>query len=104
MGRTEQEFNLFWSMLIGRKVDKKKAKIEFLKIKTELTAEELASKFNSLYKSTGVERFVPHPQRWLRNERWNDEVTENINGEKVYRDSNGFIISKEEWDSKKRNK
>ena len=32
MARTEKEFNLFWSLLIGRKVDKKKAKIEFLKI------------------------------------------------------------------------
>ena len=101
MARTEKEFNLFWSLLIGRKVDKKKAKIEFLKIDTDISAEELASKFNSLYKITGNERFVPHPQRWLRNERWNDEISENINGEKIYRDSDGFIISKEEWNRKK---
>ena len=96
MARTEKEFNLFWSLLIGRKVDKKKAKIEFLKIDTDISAEELASKFNNLYKITGNERFVPHPQRLLRNERWNDEISENINGEKVYRDSDGFIISKED--------
>ena len=98
MRRTKEEFDLFWSLLLGRKVDKKKARLEFLKIETELTAEELADKFNKLYRLTGEERFVPHPQRWLRNERWNDELNEKVNGEKIYRNSKGYIISKEEWE------
>ncbi|MBT3475463.1 hypothetical protein HN460_00820 [bacterium] len=101
MARKEEDFNLFWKLLLGRKVDKKKARIEFLKVQTDLTSEELASRFNSLYKITGEERFVPHPQRWLRNERWNDEIYEEVNGEKVYRNDKGFIISKEEWENKK---
>lgn len=98
MKRTEEEFEIFWSLLLGRKVDKKKARIEFLKIKTQYSPEELAGKFNNLYKTTGEERFVPHPQRWLRNERWNDEIIESIKGEKIYRNSKGFIVSKEEWE------
>ena len=98
MAKTEKEFDLFWSLLLGRKVDKKKARIEYLKIKTDFTAKELADKFNNLYKITGEERFAPHPQRWLRNERWNDEINEKVKGEKVYRNSKGYIISKEEWE------
>jgi hypothetical protein len=47
MGRKEEEFELFWSLLLGRKVDKKKARMEFVKIKTNLSVQELASRFNS---------------------------------------------------------
>ena len=101
MARKEEDFNLFWKLLLGRKVDKKKARIEFLKVRTDLSPEQLASRFNNLYKTTGEERFVPHPQRWLKNERWNDEICEKVNGEHVYRNDKGFIISKEEWENKK---
>jgi len=101
MGRKEEEFELFWSLLLGRKVDKKKARMEFVKIKTNLSVQELASRFNSLYRATSEERFVPHPQRWLKNERWSDEVSEKVNGEEVYRDGKGFIVSKKEWEKKR---
>ena len=96
--KREEEFEEFWKLLLGRKVDKKKAKAEYLKIDTNLSPRELASRFNYLYKTTGNEKFVPHPQRWLRNERWEDELSEVFKGEKVYRNSDGFIISKDEWE------
>ena len=52
MARKEEDFNLFWKLLLGRKVDKKKARIEFLKVRTDLPPEELASRFNNLYKTS----------------------------------------------------
>ena len=41
-------------------------------------------------------------RRWLRNERWNDELDESKIEKKIYRDKEGFIISEEEW--KKQNR
>lgn len=93
-----EEFEIFWKSLVGRKVNKKKAKEVYLKIKTNLSPQELSKRFNILYRKTGEEKYVPHPERWLRNERWNDEINEYDDGEKVYRDNEGFIISKEEWE------
>ena len=92
-----EDFEIFWKLLIGRKVNKIKAKEVYLKIKTELSPKELSHRFNILYRKTGDEKYVPHPERWLRNERWNDEIDEYSNGNKVYRDKDGFIISEKEW-------
>ena len=30
-------------------------------------------------------------------ERWNDEIDEYSNGNRIYRDKDGFIISEKEW-------
>ena len=49
--KREEEFEEFWKLLLGRKVDKKKAKAEYLKIDTNLSPRELASRFNYLYKN-----------------------------------------------------
>ena len=43
-----EDFEIFWKLLIGRKVNKKKAKEVYLKIKTELSPEELSHRFNIL--------------------------------------------------------
>ena len=43
--KREEEFEEFWKLLLGRKVDKKKAKVEYLKIDTNLSPRELASRF-----------------------------------------------------------
>ena len=72
----EENFEIFWKLLLGRRVNKKKAKEVYLKIKTDLTPELLAERFNRLYLLTNEEKYVPHPERWLRNERWNDELDE----------------------------
>lgn len=93
----EENFEIFWKLLLGRRVNKKKAKEVYLKIKTDLTPELLAERFNKLYLLTNEEKYVPHPERWLRNERWNDELDESKIGKKIYRDKEGFIISEEEW-------
>lgn len=93
----EENFEIFWKLLLGRRVNKKKAKEVYLKIKTDLTPELLAERFNRLYLLTNEEKYVPHPERWLRNERWNDELDESKIGKKIYRDKEGFIISEEEW-------
>tara|TARA_B100002019_G_scaffold286547_1_gene297157 strand:+ start:4037 stop:4381 length:345 start_codon:yes stop_codon:yes gene_type:complete len=98
----EENFEIFWKLLLGRRVNKKKAKEVYLKIKTDLTPELLAERFNRLYLLTNEEKYVPHPERWLRNERWNDELDESKIEKKIYRDQEGFIISEEEW--KKQNR
>jgi len=95
------EFEKFWSLLLGRKVNKKKAKLEYLKIKTQLTARQLAEKFNELYRQTEEEKYVPHPERWLKYERWNDQLTKTLEKEQIYRDEEGYIISKEEWEKRR---
>ncbi len=94
----EENFEIFWKLLLGRRVNKKKAKEVYLKVKTDLSPATLAERFNKLYLLTNEEKYVPHPERWLRNERWNDEINEKVNGEKIYRNSKGYIISKEEWE------
>jgi hypothetical protein len=93
----EENFEIFWKLLLGRRINKKKATEVYLKIKTDLTPELLAERFNRLYLLTNEEKYVPHPERWLRNERWNDELDESKIGKKIYRDKEGFIISEEEW-------
>ena len=49
----------------------------------------------------GVANCPSRKIRRLKNERWNDEICEKVNGEQVYRNDKGFIISKEEWENKK---
>ena len=93
----EENFEIFWKLLLGRRINKKKAKEVYLKIETDLTPELLAERFNRLYLLTNEEKYVPHPERWLRNERWNDELDESKIEKKIYRDKEGFIISEEEW-------
>ncbi|MBT89775.1 MAG: 8-amino-7-oxononanoate synthase [Spirochaetales bacterium] len=96
--KSENQFETFWGLLLGRKINKKKARLEFLKTNTKLTAKQLADKFNELYRNTEHERYVPYPERWLKYERWNDEFVETSNGQRIYRDKRGYIVSKEDWE------
>ena len=98
----EENFEIFWKLLLGRRVNKKIAKEVYMKIKTDITPQVVAERFNKLYLLTNEEKYVPHPERWLRNERWNDELDESKIEKKIYRDKEGFIISEEEW--KKQNR
>ena len=50
-----EEFEIFWKSLAGRKVNKEKAKEVYLKIKTNLSPQELSKRFNILYRKTGEE-------------------------------------------------
>jgi len=72
--RDKEDFDRFWSKLDGRKVGKNDAFKAYSKIDTGLKAEELAQKFNYLL-SSREEKFVPYPQKWLRNESWNETPT-----------------------------
>ena len=97
------DFEKFWSKLRGRKIQKPSALKAYTKIDTELSAEELAQKFNKLFDSR-EEKYVPYPQKWLNNEGWNDDIKNNISGhvymsdDEVYRDKDGYIISKKEYE------
>ena len=97
------DFEKFWKNLRGRKIQKPAALKAYSQIDTELSAEELAQKFNKLYDSR-EEKFVPYPQKWLKNEGWNDEVKNTVSGhvymadDEVYRDKDGYIISKKEYE------
>jgi hypothetical protein len=97
------DFEKFWKALMGRKLQKPSALKAYTQIDTDLSAEELAEKFNQLL-HTREEKFVPYPQKWLKNEGWNDEIKEESSGKAwvsdsgVYRDADGYIISKEEYE------
>jgi DNA-binding MarR family transcriptional regulator len=101
--RDLEDFNKFWQKLQGRKVQKPAALKAYVAIDTELSADELAQKFNALLHSR-EEKFVPYPQKWLKNEGWNDEVKNTVGGhvymsdDEVYRDADGYIISKQEYE------
>ena len=101
--RDLEDFGKFWNKLEGRKLQKPSALKAYVQIDTELSAEELAQKFNELYHSR-EEKYVPYPQKWLKNEGWNDELKEESTGKAymmdsgVYRDADGYIISKEEYE------
>lgn len=94
---SNSEFDKFWTNLQGRKLQKPSAKRAFEKIKTDLTGEELAIRFNNLFR-TREEKFIPYPAKWLKNEGWEDETSiEKVDGQIIYRDKDGFIISEEEY-------
>ena len=73
------DFEKFWKGLHGRKLHKPAALKAYVQIDTEFSAEELAQKFNELVHSR-EEKFVPYPQKWLKNEGWNDEIKEESSG------------------------
>ena len=104
--RDVEDFGLFWTNLNGRKVNKNDALRAYTKIDTELSARELAEKYNKLLCSR-EEKFVPYPQKWLRNEGWADVLIETYQeggmyqGERIYRDANNFIITEDEWKRQK---
>lgn len=90
-------FNDFWINLQGRKLNKPEARRVYERIKCQLSGKELANRFNVLFK-TREEKFIPYPAKWLRNEGWNDEgAIEKVNGDIVYRDKDGYIISEQEY-------
>tara|TARA_R100001163_G_C5009126_1_gene155664 strand:+ start:180 stop:863 length:684 start_codon:yes stop_codon:yes gene_type:complete len=95
------DFVDFWSNLQGRKLNKPDAMRIYSKIKTDLTGLQLAHRFNLMFK-TREDKFIPYPAKWLRNEGWEDETAiEKINGDIVYRNKDGYIISEEEYNQAK---
>lgn len=92
-------FSSFWDNLKGRKHNKKTAMKTFSKIQTGLTPEQLANKYNLMF-GTREEKYIPYPAKWLENEGWKEDIQEVAKGgEKIYRDNDGYIISKEAWES-----
>ena len=70
----EEKFNIFWG-LYPRKVDKKKAKEEYIKLvkhHREIIEglERQAKHFKKM-----EPRFIPHPTTWLAGERWRDDLS-----------------------------
>jgi len=74
INRDIEDFTVFWKSLLGRKKNKNDAFKVYQKIDCDLTADKLAEKFNQLLQ-TREEKFVPYPQKWLKNEGWNEEET-----------------------------
>jgi post-segregation antitoxin (ccd killing protein) len=101
--RDNEDFERFWSNLQGRKKNKNDALKAYIKIDTDMSAEDLAFKFNQLL-HIREEKYVPYPQKWLKNEGWLEEIKEESSGKAwvsdsgVYRDADGYIISKEEFE------
>jgi DNA-binding transcriptional regulator YhcF (GntR family) len=98
--RTKEQFEVFWKNIKSRKINKKRAWNYYCKIDTKLDDLQLAQKYNSLIDNTKDLKYVPHPERWIRDERWNDEETfsNHYGSEKIYRDEEGYIVSKEKYE------
>lgn len=73
---TPDAFDIFWAAY-PRKVDKKKARTAFARVKAPvevlLAALERQKKSEAWTKSGG--QYVPHPTTWLNGDRWEDEVS-----------------------------
>lgn len=74
----DDAFDRFWAAY-PRKVDKKKARAAFGRVKAPveilLAALERQKQTEAWTKEGG--RFVPHPTTWLNGERWEDEMGQN---------------------------
>ena len=85
-------FDIFWKGL-----NKPDAKTAYERIGTKLCPEDLVKRFNNLFISR-EEKFIPYPAKWLRNEGWNDETSiEKVNGDIVFRNKEGYIVSEDEY-------
>tara|TARA_R110001599_G_scaffold7417_2_gene36310 strand:+ start:3677 stop:4360 length:684 start_codon:yes stop_codon:yes gene_type:complete len=94
---SKKGFDEFWTNLQGRKLNKPDAKKVYAKLSVNMTGLELAKRYNVLFK-TREEKYIPYPAKWLRNEGWNDEGSiEKVNGDIVYRNKDGYIISEQEY-------
>lgn len=73
--RQKDPFDIFWAAY-PRKVDKKKARKAFEKVKvpveTLLSALEVQKQSPQWVKDGGA--YIPHPTTWLNGERWADDV------------------------------
>jgi hypothetical protein len=81
MDATRQEaFDKFWkeSWPKGRRIDKKKAAEQWARIAPELYPAIFAAVARQKKQESWLKQncaFVPYPHRWLRDRRWEDEVT-----------------------------
>ena len=81
-------------MIKARKINKEKCKDYFRKITDSITCQELIDKYNYLISNTKELHFVVHPERWLRDKRWDDEVREVDNrghNGKIFRDEKVIV-------------
>jgi len=89
--RNNEEFEEFWKGIKARKINKEKCKNYYRKITDSITCQELIDKYNYLISNTKDLHFVVHPERWLRDKRWDDEV--------LTEDKHVYISQPEESDS-----
>jgi hypothetical protein len=67
-----ERFEQFWNTY-GKKVDKKKAREQWMKL-SEDDIKQLFYKLEGWLKSHPELKYRPHPMRWLRDRRWEDEI------------------------------
>jgi len=67
-----ERFEQFWNTY-GKKVDKKKAREQWMKL-SEDDIKQLFYKLEGWLKSHPEFKYRPHPMRWLRDRRWEDEI------------------------------
>lgn len=67
-----ERFEQFWNTY-GKKVDKKKARDQWMKL-SEDDVKQLFFKLEGWLKSHPELKYRPHPMRWLRDRRWEDEI------------------------------
>lgn len=67
-----ESFEQFWNTY-GKKVDKKKAREQWMKL-SEDDIRQLFYKLEGWLKSHPELKYRPHPMRWLRDRRWEDEI------------------------------
>lgn len=71
--RKVESFEKFWN-IYGKKIGKKQALNQWEKLKDE-DIKTIFSKLASWLKANPEEKYRPHPMRWIRDRRWDDETT-----------------------------
>ena len=67
-----ESFEQFWNTY-GKKVDKKKAREQWMKL-SEDDIKQLFAKLEGWLKNHSEVKYRPHPMRWIRDRRWEDEI------------------------------
>jgi uncharacterized protein YdaU (DUF1376 family) len=69
-----QLFEQFWKTFPRHEGSKAKAKEQYEKALQKVSHEELLGAVNRLVASKPDPKYIKHAERWLRDERWNDEI------------------------------
>ena len=86
------DFSVFWELYGKKKGNKLKVEKKWNKLSLS-TQEKIIETLPNFKKSISDIQFLPFPETYLNNERWNDEIEETLQEEKT-----GYV-RKYDWDS-----
>lgn len=103
----DELFDLFW-IKYPRKIGKKKAKDKYALLLKDNSHDEIINGLDMyLRKWKGIDKkFIPHPYTWLNQERWQDDISDELEESTIrYIDGKSFnlVTSSDEQDTVRNN-